>query len=132
MRHPRASSYVEHLQSLASEMTVSMDAIASNSLATLQESVARQQMLCGEMLAFMRGAGQDGSQAVLTGLDELMQQQMNAAIRALQIKSAEFAALLKHSGRSLDLLDSLHKSCSGQLPNSSEPPLTRQTWSCEA
>ena len=41
------AAYLLQLQALAFEISVAMDAIAANALASFQESVAKQEMLCG-------------------------------------------------------------------------------------
>ena len=42
-----AAAYLLQLQTLAFEISVAMDAIAANALTSFQESVAKQEMLCG-------------------------------------------------------------------------------------
>ena len=41
-----AATYLQQLQALAFEISVAMDAIATNALTSFQESVAKQEMLC--------------------------------------------------------------------------------------
>jgi hypothetical protein len=58
-----AAAYLLQLQALAFEISVAMDAIAANALTSFQESVAKQEMLCG-VLANMANTISEKSQVV--------------------------------------------------------------------
>jgi hypothetical protein len=129
-----ATTYLQQLQALALEISVAMDAIAANALPRLQESVAKQEMLCAS-LATMANAVSEGfglsEQALLSCIDpavELKIRKTSGAIRELNLK---YAALLKHSGRSIALLIALCRSHTGKFQEARGPRLKHQTWSCE-
>jgi hypothetical protein len=129
-----AATYLHEMQELASEITVAMDAIASNTLSGFQESVARQEMLCAS-LASMANAVSEGfrspEQPVLSGLDSAVGQKIRAAGGAIRELNQQYAALLKHSGKTIALLALLCRSQSGRLQEARGPRLKYQTWSCE-
>ena len=129
-----AASYLQQLQALAAEIPIAMDAIAAHALPTLQDSIAKQEMLCAS-LATMAPAFGDGSHAseqVPAALaDSAVEMKIRAARRALVELNMQYAALLKHSGRSIALLISLCRSHSGNFQEALGPRLKRHTWSCE-
>ncbi len=135
-----AASYLQHLQALALEISVAMDAIAANALTRLRESVANRKCsvpcwrswhmpqqrnpISQPSLLSPNGVSSDAS---LTRPD-LKIRATSAAIRQLNL---QYAALLKHSGKSIDLLASLCRTHTGQLQEARGPRSKRQTWSCE-
>ena len=129
-----ATTYLQQLQALAIEISVAMDAIAANELATLRDSVAKQEMLCVSLstMAFTVSEGFGLSeQPLLSCIDpavELKIRTTRGAIRELNLK---YAALLKHSGKSIALLISLCRSHTVQFQEARGPRLKHQTWSCE-
>ena len=129
-----ATTYLQQLQALAIEISVAMDAIAANELATLRDSVAKQEMLCVSLstMAFTVSEGFGLSeQPLLSCIDpavELKIRTTRGAIRELNLK---YAALLKHSGKSIALLISLCRSHTGRFQEARGPRLKHQTWSCE-
>lgn len=118
-----ASTYLQQLQALACEISLAMDAIAANALSRLQESVARQEMLCSLLAGTARAPRFISDRAVETKI-----QQASEAIRELNL---QYAALLRHSGRSIALLLSLCRTHTGQFQEVRGPRWKRQTWSCE-
>ena len=68
-----AATYLQQLQTLAFEISVAMDAIAANALTSFQESVAKQEMLCG-VLANMANYHQRKSQVVRAAAAGLQRQ----------------------------------------------------------
>jgi hypothetical protein len=127
--------YLQQMQALASEITSAMEAIAGNALPRLEESVARQEMICAS-LKQMAGAVQQSLQTPQRALPEQMDEAVAAKIRAangaLQTLNLQYAALLKHSGRSIALLSSLCRTHTGQSQEARGARLKHQTWSCEA
>ncbi len=136
-----AALYQQGLQALAFEIRVAMQAIASNSLPTLEASVAKQETLCATLLKLAgrleqelgsselpesRGSFPDG--AFPAGAVE---QRAVATCRAVYELNTQYASLLKHSGRSIALLSSLCRSRAGHFPEARRSPVKRQTWSCE-
>jgi hypothetical protein len=129
-----AATYLQQLQALAFEITVATDAIAANALSRFQESVAKQEMLCAT-LAAMASTVSDGfqpsGQSISPSVDPDVQSKIRAANRSIRELNLQYAALLKHSGRTISLLSSLCKSHTGQFQEARGPRLKYQTWSCE-
>ena len=137
-----AATYLQHLQALALEISVAMDSIAANALTRLQQSVANQETLCASLAAMARAGGGAirSSQPPLpsptgtsTGTSisasiDLKIRETSAAIHQLNL---QYAALLKHSGKSIALLASLCRTHTGQFQEARGPRLKHQTWSCE-
>ena len=128
-----AALYQQQLQALAFEIRVAMQAIASNSLATLEASVAKQETLCAALLKLasrLEGelrAAERGSSFP----DGAVEQRAVATCKAVQELNMQYASLLKHSGRSIALLSSLCRSRTGHFPEARRSTVKRQTWSCE-
>lgn len=129
-----AASYLQQMQELAFEISVAMDAIAANTLSRFQESVARQEMLCAG-LASMANAVSEGFRSsetpLLSCIDPSVERKIQAAGSAIRKLNLQYAALLKHSGRSIALLSLLCSSYTGQFQEARGPRLKHQTWSCE-
>jgi hypothetical protein len=118
-----ASSYLQTLQALASEMTVAMCAIAGNALSDLEDSVAKQEMLCANIVAMKRTYPIDQRFAAHHKLLPQL-----ASVNAL---NQQYAALIKHSGRSIALLSALCQSHTGRSQEARGIRSKHQTWSCE-
>ena len=133
-RDQLAAAYLQQMQALGHEISISMDAIAANALPTLQESIAKQEMLCAG-LASMENAVSEGfrpsEQPSFSGIDIAVERRIGAARKALLDLNMKYAALLKHSGRTIALLSTLCKSHTGQFQEARGPRLKFQTWSCE-
>jgi hypothetical protein len=130
-----AATYLQQLQALAFEISVAMDAIARNAITSFQESVAKQEMLCAVLanLANTIGAPVGSPEQLLPlGLsDNSVARKIRATTTAIQDLNLQYAALLKHSGRSIALLVSLCRTHTGQFQEAGLSRLKRQTWSCE-
>jgi hypothetical protein len=133
-RNQSAATYLQHLQALAVEISAAMDAIAVNALSKFQDSVANQEMLCASLVS-MANSISDGFQAteqpLLSSTDTSVDGKIRAASGALRELNLQYAALLRHSGRSIALLASLCRSHTGQFQEARGPRLKHQTWSCE-
>jgi hypothetical protein len=133
-RNRQAVEYLYVLRSLAAELERAMQAIAHNSLSELEESVANQQILSGRLgelvqeLCVPLESAQYPSQTTV-GNDQM--RQIRTASDTLQSLNRQYAALLKHSSRSIALMASLFNSCKGQFQEASGPRLKQQTWSCQ-
>jgi len=106
-RDKLAATYLQHLQMLASEITVAMDAIAANALSTLQESVSKQEMLCASLVAMSDAVSVEfGSpeQPLPSHLDAAVGTKIRETTGAIRNLNLQYAALLKHSSRSIALL----------------------------
>ncbi len=128
-----AARYLQYLQALAAEISVAMDAVAKNAIAGLQESIDRQEMLCALLanLAVTHGNPIPSSGRALVFSNSSVAREIQAAIGAIRDINLQYAALLKHSGRSVTLLLALCRSHTGQLQEVAGSRSKRQTWSCE-
>jgi hypothetical protein len=133
-RDQLAATYLLQLQALACEISVAIDSIAANALTRFQESVAKQEMLCDSLVTMARpGSGgiRSSQPSLLLPTDasvDLKIRETSAAIRELNL---QYAALLKHSGKSIALLASLFRTHTGQFQEARGPRLKHQTWSCD-
>jgi hypothetical protein len=133
-RDQTAAIYLQQMQELAHEISIAMEAIAANKLPRLQESVARQEMLCASLatMANTVSEGFSSSEAPLrSGVDTSVEHRIRAAGSAIRELNLQYAALLKHSGKSIALLSLLCSSHTGQFQEARGPRLKHQTWSCE-
>jgi hypothetical protein len=129
-----AATYLQHLQALAFELSVAMDAIAANAITRLQESVAKQEMLCSVLATMVHTISETASlsgQPSLVVTDVSVEQNIQTTSRAISQLNLQYAALLRHSGRSIALLVSLCRSHTGQHLEAGGSRSKRQTWSCE-
>lgn len=131
--HPLAATYLQHLQALAAELQLAMDAIAGNALLDFQASVARQEMVCallaGVRTTIDRPANSPGP--AYFPADPATQRRIDAAVRMVLHLNLQYVALLRHSARSNAQLASLCRSHTGQFEEARWSRLKRQTWSCE-
>jgi len=129
-----AAAYLLQLQTLAFEISVAMDSIAANALTSFQESVAKQEMLCGvlaNMANTIRKTVRSSEQPLLFLSDSSVEPRIRATSEAIRELNLQYAALLRHSGRSIAILASLCRTHTGQLQEARGPRSKRQTWSCE-
>ena len=129
-----SSLYLQQLEELIAEMSVGMEAIATNSLEALRESVAKQETLCSSPAASsladdkrLRQLSQSSRHIGGNDVEETIWDASNT-VRELNL---HYAALLKHSGNTINVLSAL---CSNHIGTSNEPqgPWSKQqTWSCE-
>ena len=129
-----AAGYLQQLQALAVEISVATDAIAANALPRFQESVAKQEMLCSS-LATMADAVSEGirssDQSLIKHIDSALELKIRAASKAIGELNLQYAALLKHSSKSIALLSLLCNSHTGRFQEARSSRLKYQTWSCE-
>ena len=129
-----AATYLRQMQELAFEISAAMDAIASNKLSKLQECIASQEVLCADLSA-MANTVSEGVRSPETlsrsGIDPTIERKIQAAGNAIRELNLQYAALLKHSGKSIALLSLLCNSHAGRFQEARGPRLKRQTWSCE-
>lgn len=129
-----AATYLQQLQALALEISVAIDAIATNALTSFQESVAKQEMLCAVLASMantIRKEVNSSEQRPLVSSERSVERKIRATSEAIRELNLQYAALLKHSGRSIALLVSLCRSHTEQLQEARGPRPKRQTWSCE-
>jgi hypothetical protein len=133
-RDLKAVEYLQSLRSLTHELERAMQAIAHNELSELEESVDSQQILSarlGELANDMCVPLETEPAIPLPSLDEDLRHQIRSASDALQQLNHRYAALLRHSSRSLARMTSLFSSFQGQFQEASGPRLKHQTWSCQ-
>jgi hypothetical protein len=130
-----AARYLQQLQALAAEISVATDAIAANALPRFQESVAKQEMLCSSLVTMANTVSEgihSSDQPLLEHIDAAVEQKIRATSRAIRELNLQYAALLKHSGKSIALLSLLCNSHTGRLFQEARGSrLKYQTWSCE-
>jgi hypothetical protein len=129
-----AATYLQQLQALAFEISVAMDAISTNAITSFQESVAKQEMLCAVLATMANTMSEKASlseQPLLVLSDSSVERKIRAASGAIRELNLQYAALLRHSGRSIALLVSLCRSHTGQHQEAGGSRSKRQTWSCE-
>jgi len=129
-----ATAYLQQLQALALEISIAMDAITVNALPRFQESVAKQEMLCAG-LASMASIVSEGfglsEDPLVSHVDSDVEQKIRTARGAIRELNLKYAALLKHTGKSIALLISLCRSHTGRFQEARGPRMKHQTWSCE-
>jgi hypothetical protein len=133
-RDQLATRYLQRLQALEVEISVAMDAIAANALPRLQESVAKQEMLCAGLVTMANSVSEGfrtSDAPLLPCIDTAVESKIRAASGAIRDLNLQYAALLRHSGKSIALLISLCRSHTGQFQEARGPRLKHQTWSCE-
>jgi len=133
-RNQQAVEYLYVLRSLATELERAMQAIAQNRLSDLEDSVANQETLSGRLDELVRELCiplEAGTPVFQTDTDDDRMHQILRASAALQKLNQRYAALLKHSSRSVALMASLFGSFKGQFQEASGPRLKHQTWSCQ-
>jgi hypothetical protein len=134
MRDRIAAAYLQHLQELASEINLATGAIAANALPAFQESVAKQEMLSASLASMANTVSQrlHSPQGVSPSQGETaIESRIRQASLELNELNLRYAALLRHSGKSIALLASLCRTHAGQFQEGRGPRLKRQTWSCE-
>jgi hypothetical protein len=133
-RDRKAVEYLQALRSLTHELENAMQAIACNSLSELEESIDGQQVLCARLnkLADDMCVPLEAGPAIsLPCIDEDLGLQIRSAAGTLQKLNRQYAALLRHSSRSVARMASLFSSFQGQFQEASGPRLKHQTWSCQ-
>ena len=120
---------VDRMEALASEFRLAIKAIAANDVFALEGSVRRQAEEGAQLRAALMACGQAGEMLVASRTGKA---RVGKVVRNLSRTTAEYAALLDHSGKSMRMLQTLH----GQ--RSAVDAATRmnagggyQRWSCE-
>jgi hypothetical protein len=133
-RDQLAATYLEQLQALAFEINAAMEAVSANALSRLEESVAKQEMLCASLATMANAVGDEfrsSEQSSPSRLDAPLELKIRGTSGAIRNLNLQYAALLKHSGRSIAVLASLCRSHTGQSQEARGPRFKHQTWSCE-
>jgi hypothetical protein len=137
-RELKAADYLQSLQSMTRELERAMQAIASNALPDLEESIDNQQLLSARLAGLANDLAdtlcvplEQKPAIAVAAIDEDMAKQIGTANDTLQKLNRRYAALLQHSSRSLALMSQLFSSFQGQFQEASGPRLKHQTWSCQ-
>jgi len=111
-----------------------MDAIAANQIPKLRESVARQEVLCANLATMANTVSEElrsHPAPARSGIDHSIDKKIQTASKAIHELNQQYAALLRHSGKSIALLSLLCNSHAGRFQGDRIPRSKRQTWSCE-
>ena len=133
-RNAKAAEYLQLLRALACELERAMHAIAQNALPDLEESVSAQQVLSSRLVVLVNEICVPLEAAPSTPqprIDANVSYQILDASDTLQKLNQRYAALLKHSSRTVALMVSLFSSFKWQFQEASGPRLKYQTWSCQ-
>jgi hypothetical protein len=132
-----AANYLQQLQELASEISVAMGAIAANEMPEFQESISKQEILCSSLETMANTVSEWLSAPAPPApperpcVETAVEQKIRTASHAIRELNLQYAALLKHSGRSISLLAALCRSHTGQFQEARGARSKHQTWSCE-
>lgn len=111
-----------------------MQAISSNQLGELEESVANQQDVSARLSQLARELSPSPTARPVSTVDSLppeLMREIRTAAAELQHLNLRYSYLLQYSSRSVALLASLFNSFKGQLKEAPGPRSKLQTWSCQ-
>ena len=126
--------YLQQLEELISEISNGMDAIASNSVHKLKQSVACQEALCAGMAAATIADGnrlRDLSHSALPLSEEGIELTIWKASNTIRQLNLQYDALLKQSSKTVSLLAALCDNHTGRATEQQSLWPKQQTWSCE-
>jgi hypothetical protein len=135
--------YLESLDTLARELDRAMDAIATRSLGSFEDSVARQLSACGRLTAISSRASASASvqvshaqpvsgPTILGGCEDAnLQERITDATATLVTLNRRYSALLKHSGDTIRLFAGVFRSYPGLPETKTGFGGGVSTWSCE-
>ena len=135
-------AFVEQLEGLGAEIRTAMEAIAGNRLAAFEQSVSRQEFLCGRLRELAAQLGSPSSAlrsatAILradrapangSSADRELATRVRSTGATLQALNLQYAALLRHSGQSMQMMATLTNNYTQRQAGSRAK---HQTWSCE-
>ena len=133
-RSARAGEHLQLLRLLASELERAMQAIASNHLNDLEDSILNQQALSAELSSLADEIGASAQASPFLDSDSIeadLMLQIQAAQEQLRRLNNRYSILLKHSSRTVALMASLFRSFRGQYQEASGAGLQHRTWSCQ-
>jgi hypothetical protein len=131
-----AEEHLNLLRSLSTEIQRAINAISSNNLPELEESVSNQQHFCerlSQLASQLRPppASSNTLHPNPAGMADLLPE-IRAASAELDRLNLRYSYLLQYSSRSIALMTSLFNSFKGQLKEGSGDRSKLQTWSCQA
>ena len=130
--------YLQCLDALRLEIANAIEAIAANALDRLQDSIAKQETLCFRLQILAAADAADRREALgratysQAAKPALLRRESQESYRMLCVISLEYAAVLRHSGKTITLLDSLCRGYRGAFPSVSGGESDRPMWFCEA
>ena len=130
--------HLQCLDALRLEIANAIGAIAANALDRLQDSIAKQETLCFRLQilaaadAAHRREAFGGATYSQAAKPALLHRESQESYRMLCVISLEYAAVLRHSGKTITLLDSLCRGYLGAFPSVSGGESDRPMWFCEA
>jgi hypothetical protein len=130
----RGQEYLECLHALSGELEIAMGSIVDRKLASLEESVSRQVVICSQ-LSFLVSRP---NQLFNTALDSPNQDEDDELVRRISAATAtlinlnkRYSALLKLSGSTMELLAGLIRSYTGNTNLAAMLAANYRTWSCQ-
>ena len=134
-RTSKAEEYLQLLRSLAVELDRAMQAISSNNLGELEDSISSQQDLSARLSQLATELKPVPPFDIFTELREIPRARFDAGDSRcrpeLQELNLRYSYLLQFSSRSVGLMASLFNSFNGQLKEASATGRRLQTWSCQ-
>jgi crotonobetainyl-CoA:carnitine CoA-transferase CaiB-like acyl-CoA transferase len=129
-----AESCLAELRVLARQLDSAMDAIVERQLPSLQSSLRMQSATCANLAGIQHRSKQrlkQDDQPEPSAVDPDLAVEIKSATESLLLLNSRYAALIKHSGDTLQLLAGLYRSYRGSMQPGSGMPGNLQTWSCE-
>lgn len=129
----RAGDHLRLLQALSAELNRAMQAISSNNLPALEESISSQQDLSTQLSQQAKELSHSPSTQPPSAVDSIPQDLMveiRAASAELERLNLRYSYLLQYSSRSVAMMASLFSSFKGQLKEVPGARSKMQTWSC--
>jgi hypothetical protein len=128
-----APEYLDCLRALARELDRAMHSLADNTLGAFEDSVQRQLALCARLssLVARHNAAPVVGASGTAPTDEELSQRIADARANLLVLNRTYSALLRHSGRTMQMFAGLAK-CYGGYPQpgvAASPNLS--TWSSQ-
>ncbi len=115
-RNQQAVEYLNLLHSLSSELEHAIEAITTNAVVDLEESIANQYLLSARIISASHDLPlpvQLKAGTLRSTSDDVMGQ-IHSAARRLQKLQQHYSALLQYSSRSVSLMTALFKSIQGE------------------
>ena len=129
--------YLQCLDALRLEIANAIEAIAANALDRLQDSIAKQETLCFRLQILANADAAHHREALDRAVCSQaapapLYRESQESYRILCAISLEYAAILRHSGKTITLLDSLCRGYRGAFSSVSGAEGDRPMWFCEA
>ena len=127
-----AEECLDSLRALACQLDSAMDSIVKRQLPALKSGLHLQRVSCASLAAIRHRSNQRPERKSETLMaDHDLATEIKSATESLLVLNRRYAALLKHSGDTLQLLAGLYRSYRGSVQPGSPISGSLQTWSCE-